>query len=148
MNIINNCSAKTPNVLDNFNQCKDFVNLETDALITVAAMTYFGMESYDDKAENIIPPDFMESSKDKRRIWLHSHIRSMLNRFVMTDQTSEHQHLREHVAKANYPKEPVVYACRICGKQYKYAKSRLNHENRMHPGVKCEFNKKRECWPM
>ena len=30
INVINNCNAKTPNVLDNFNQCKDFINLETD----------------------------------------------------------------------------------------------------------------------
>ena len=130
MNVINNCNAKTNNVLDNFNQCKDYVNLETDALITAAALTYFGMSSLDDKVDSVIPPDILKSSKEKRRLWLHGHVKQMLSKFVMSDQTSEHEHIREHVAEANRPK---VYVCRVCGKQYKYPKARENHENRVHP---------------
>lgn len=133
MNVINNCNAKTPNVLDNFNQCKDYVNLETDALITAAALTYFGMSRLDDKPDSVIPPDILKSSKEKKRIWLHGHIKNMLSKFVMSDQTSEHEQIREHVAESNRPKEPVLYPCRVCGKQYKYAKARQNHEMRVHP---------------
>ena len=66
MNVINNCNAKTPNVLGNFNQCKDFINLETDALITAAAMTHVGMESVDNKPESFIHPDILKASKEKR----------------------------------------------------------------------------------
>lgn len=95
MNVINNCNAKTPNVLDNFNQCKDYVNLETDALITAAALTYFGMSRLDDKPDSVIPPDILKSSKEKKRIWLHGHIKNMLSKFVISDQTSEHEQIRE-----------------------------------------------------
>lgn len=66
MNVINNCNAKTPNVLDNFNQCKDYVNLETDALITAAALTYFRMSRLYDKPDSVIPPDILKSSKEKK----------------------------------------------------------------------------------
>ena len=96
MNVINNCNAKTSNVLDNFNVCKDFINLETDALITAAAMSHFGMETLDDKAESFIPPDILKASREKRRV-------------------------------------PVVHICRVCGKTYKYAKAKENHERRQHP---------------
>lgn len=46
MNIVNNCNAKTPNALDHFNSCKDFVNLETDALITAATLKVFWNGKY------------------------------------------------------------------------------------------------------
>lgn len=130
MNVINNCNAKTSNVLDNFNVCKDFINLETDALITAAAMSHFGMESLDDKAESFIPPDILKASREKRRVWLHSHIKNMLATFVMSD---EHEIIREKVAEVKRPKAPVVHICRVCGKTYKYAKAKENHERKQHP---------------
>lgn len=65
MNVINNCNAKTTNCLDNFNSCKDFVNLETDALLTAATLKYFGMKSIDDKADEFIPPEILKATKDK-----------------------------------------------------------------------------------
>lgn len=135
MNVINNCNAKTPNVLDNFNQCKDYVNIETDALITAATMSYFGIDNLDTKADTFIPPEILKASKETRRIWLHSHINKMLAKFVLTEQNYKHEQIRQQVADANRPREPVVYNCRICGKQYKYIKARQNHENRMHLGT-------------
>ena len=132
MNVINNCNAKTPNVLDNFNQCKDYVNIETDALITAATMSYFGIDNLDTKADTFIPPEILKASKETRRIWLQSHINKMLAKFVLTEQNYKHEQIRQQVADANRPREPVVYNCRICGKQYKYIKARQNHENRMH----------------
>ena len=56
---------------------------------------------------------------------------NMLTKFVMTKQNNEQ--IRQKMTEANRPRDPVVYYCRICGKQYKYAKARQNHENRMHP---------------
>ena len=123
MNVINNCNAKTPNVLDNFNQCKDYVNIETDALITPATMSYFGIDNLDTKADTFIPPEILKASKETRRIWLHSHINKMLAKFVLTEQNYKHEQIRQQVADANRPREPVVYNCRICGKQYKYIKA-------------------------
>ena len=130
MNVVNNCNAKTSNVFDNFNVCKDFINLETNALITAAAMSHFGMESLDDKAESFIPPDILKASREKRRVWLHGHIRNMLARFVMSD---EHEIIREKVAEVNRPKAPVVHIFRVCGKTYKYVKAKENHERKQHP---------------
>ena len=130
MNVVNNCNAKTANVLDNFNVCKDFINLETDALITAAAMSHFGMESLDDKTESFIPPDILKASREKRRVWLYSRITNMLATFVMSD---EHEIIRENVAEVNRPKAPVVHICRVCRKTYKYAKAKENHERQQHP---------------
>lgn len=133
MNLINNCNAKTPNLLDNFNYCKDYVNLETDALITAATLTYFGLDNLDAEAQDFIPPEILKAPREKRRNWLHSHMSNMLTKFVMTRQNNEHEQIRQKMTEANRPRDPVVYYCRICGKQYKYAKARQNHENRMHP---------------
>ena len=55
--------------------------METDALITAAAKSYFGMESLHDKAESFIPPDILKVSREKRRVWLHSHTKNMLAKF-------------------------------------------------------------------
>ena len=130
MNVINNCNGKALNVPDNFNLCKDFINLETDALITAAAKSYFGMESLHDKAESFIPPDILEASREKRRVWLHSHTKNMVAKFVMSD---EHEIIREKVAEVNRPKAPVVHICRVCGKTYKYTKAKKNHDRKGHP---------------
>ena len=43
MNIINCVNAKTSNVLDNLNSCKDYVNMETDAFITAAVLRHFSI---------------------------------------------------------------------------------------------------------
>ncbi|KAK3751412.1 hypothetical protein QZH41_006654 [Actinostola sp. cb2023] len=59
MNLVNNVNARTTNVLDNLNHCKDFVNLETDAHITAATMKYFSMEYLDTLPQSFIPPTFL-----------------------------------------------------------------------------------------
>ena len=54
----------------------------------------------------------------------------MLAKFVMSDQ---HEYIRQQIPEASRPKDPMVHPCRVCGKQYKYAKARDNHERKMHP---------------
>ena len=104
--------------------------METDALITAAAKSYFGMESLHDKAESFIPPDLLKESRETRRVWLHSHTKNMLAKFVLS---GEHEIIREKVAEVNRPKAPVVHICRVCGKTYKYAKAKENHKRKEHP---------------
>ena len=58
MNVISIVNAKTSNVLDNFNSCKEYVNMETHAFIEAAALKYFGMESLE-----VITPNVMRQSK-------------------------------------------------------------------------------------
>ena len=41
MNVCHNINAKTKNVLDNFNYCKDFVETEINSFIVVAAYESF-----------------------------------------------------------------------------------------------------------
>ena len=36
MYVINNVTAKTTNAMDNFNPCKEYVNIETDAFLVAA----------------------------------------------------------------------------------------------------------------
>lgn len=61
MNVISIVNAKTSNVLGNFNTCKEYVNMET--FIVAAALKYFGMESMDTCAEEVIPHNMMRQSK-------------------------------------------------------------------------------------
>ncbi|KAK2558804.1 hypothetical protein P5673_019019 [Acropora cervicornis] len=78
MNVISIVNAKTSNVLDNFNSCKEYVNKEIDAFIVAAALKYFGMESLETCAEEVIPQNMMRQSKQDRRIWLHGHVRNII----------------------------------------------------------------------
>lgn len=69
MNVTNNINAKTKNVLDNFNDCKDFVELETDAYIVAAAMKHFNMKSLEDQ---VVPQLVHKGTKETRRVWIHN----------------------------------------------------------------------------
>ena len=76
MNVINQVNAKTSNVLDNFNYCKTYVKLETDAFITAANMTHFGMSKLGEPVEHFIPPSILQGSKSAKRNWLHEQVNS------------------------------------------------------------------------
>lgn len=76
MNVINQVNAKTSNVLDNFNHCKTYVKLETDAFITAATMKHFGMTNLEEPAGNYIPPSILDGSQSTPRIWLHKQVAS------------------------------------------------------------------------
>ena len=136
LNVVNNVNARTTNVLDNFNYCKDYVNLETDAYITTAAMKYFNMESLNESAESFIPPNIIDESKQRKRIWLHKHMEIMLYKFVMTDQQQQHEDIRCTVAEANQPQRVSWFYCDVCGKPYRYLKAKDNHVRKTHPDYK------------
>lgn len=134
MNVINNVNAKTTNVLDNLNYCKDYVNLETDAYIAAAVLKYFSMDSLTTPAESFIPPNILHtSSKEIKRKWLHRHMEKMLFKFVMTDQQKELDGMRNQLIEANRPKPVPKFSCFVCGKEYTYLKSRDNHMRKVHP---------------
>lgn len=61
INITNNINAKTKNVLDNFNYCKAFVELEKDAYIVAAAMKHFNMKSLED--HQVVPKVVKKGTK-------------------------------------------------------------------------------------
>lgn len=128
MNITNNINAKTKNVLDNFNYCKDFVELETDAFIVAAVMKHFNMKSLED--HQVVPQVVQKGTKETRRVWIHKQAKKMLEKFVMTRQSEECTDMVETVTEANQRK---VFFCNVCGKRYFYEKARDNHEKKQHP---------------
>ena len=84
MNITNNINAKTKNVLDNFNYCKDFVELETDAYIVAAAMKHINMKSLED--EQVVPLLVQKATKETRRLWIHREAKQKLEKIICHDQ--------------------------------------------------------------
>ena len=129
MNVTNQLNAKTSNVLDNFNYCKNYVKLETDAFIVTATMKHFGMTTLEDPVDQFIPASILQGTRSTRRLWLHEQVKAILKKYVMDDQEQFHQSLRDEVIEMNRPK---VYHCSVCGKEYRYEKARDNHEARVH----------------
>lgn len=81
MNVINNSNTRTTNVLDNLNQCKNFINLETSAIITACAMTYFSMSSLDMAIDDVIPPHILSGNNESKKLWFHRHVKSMVSEY-------------------------------------------------------------------
>lgn len=131
MNVTCNVNAKTTNVLDNFNYCKDFVNMETDAFIAAAALHYFNVESIDSSADEFIPPHIQSASLSEKRLWLHKHTKAILEKYVMNDLDEQHEILRKCVTAANDRRKQEL-KCSICEKIYRYPKALSNHEMQKH----------------
>jgi uncharacterized C2H2 Zn-finger protein len=137
MNIINNVNAKTNNAMDNFNPCKEYVNIETDAFLVAATMEYFGMHKLNEPAENVIPPDVLNASKQEKRIWLHRHAKMILEKFVMTEQEKSHTEIRESVLREQQLSEARRHecVCPVCSKKYRYRKCLEKHVRQLHPNI-------------
>ncbi|KAK3742920.1 hypothetical protein QZH41_004490 [Actinostola sp. cb2023] len=129
MNITNNINAKTKKVLDNFNFCKYFVEIETNTFIVAATMNHFKMKSLNDE---VVPDSIKKYSKKEKCLWLHGQVKLILEKFVMEKQAKEHQQVVDHVNTANQPKQRPVFPCKECGKPYFYKKARDNHEIQKH----------------
>jgi serine palmitoyltransferase len=135
MNVVNNSNARTTNVLDNLNQCKNFINMETDAIITTCAMTYFGISSLDMPVDEVIPPHILNGSDDEKRLWYHRHVKSMVSKYVMNKESEIFHSMVEGVQQHNRPKSRDIYNCRVCNKEYRYKKAMENHETKKHDYV-------------
>ena len=133
MNVINNVNAKTSNVLDNFNACKEYTSIETDAMITAATLQYFGLEGLAVPEEEFIPPSVINGSKPDRRIWLHTHVKAILEKYVMSKQGSDHADVRTGVAAASQPPHRGNFKCQVCGREFRYRKAMGNHIHKQHP---------------
>eukprot|EP00795_Rhopilema_esculentum_P016095 gene16095-7448_t len=74
MNLIKNTNARG-NVLDKYNECKEFVNFETDALIITLTPSYFGLASTDVPPEEVIAPTVITSSKGAKIGWFYEEVK-------------------------------------------------------------------------
>lgn len=127
MNAVNQVNAKTKNVLDNLNYCKSFVKLESAAFIVAAALQYFSMTDITDEVpEHFALPAVTSGNKGERRLWLHQHVKTILEKFVMTEQEQYFATVQATVNELNR------YSCSVCGKNYKYRKAMINHEKKIH----------------
>ena len=125
---------KTSNVLDNFNSSKEYVNMEIDAFLVAAALKYFGMESLETCPEELSPPNMMRQNKQDLRIWLHGHVKNIVQAHVMDEQESKHTEIRAGVEKASRLPQRALVSCFVCGKEYRYRKALINHLDREHAG--------------
>jgi serine palmitoyltransferase len=130
VNVTDNINAKTKNVLDNFNYCKDFVKLETDAFIVAATMDFFDMTELN---TDVVPKEVKGAAKNVKRLWLHSRIKILLQKHIMGQQQTEIEQMVEGVAKANLPAQSQQFNCRGCGKVCKET-----HEKKHHPELQLE----------
>ena len=89
MNVPNQVNAKTSNELDNFNYCKSYVKLETDAFIVAATMKHFGMKSLEDPVDQFIPASVLQGTRSSRQLWVHEQVKAVLKKYVMDDSTSQ-----------------------------------------------------------
>lgn len=132
MNVINNSNARTTNVLDNLNQCKNFINMETNAIVTACAMTYFSMSSLNMAVDEVVPPNVLNGDDDSKRLWYHRHVKSMVSKYVMNTESEIFHNMVEGVRQQSPPKPRDIYNCRVCNKEYHYKKARENHEKKKH----------------
>lgn len=134
MNVTNNINAKTKNVLDNFNYCKDYVKVETEAFVVAAFMSHFEMETYD--SQIAIPDYVVNGSKNSKVLWLHHNVKEMLEKFIMTKQQVEIQQMVHEVNQANEQvttPQRKTFPCHCCGKPFVYKKCRDRHLSKEHP---------------
>ena len=138
MNVTCNINAKTTNVLDNFNTCKDFVNMETDAFVAATALQYFNVEFIDSSADEFIPPHIITASLSEKRLWLHKHTKAFSEKYVMNEFDAQYEKLRKCVTAANDTRKQEL-RCHVCEKIYRYPKALRNHEREKH-GIDCAEN--------
>ena len=150
MNLTNNVNAKTTKVEDNFNYCKDFVDIETNAYIVAAAMAHFDMQSLNDE---VVPASVKAATRKEKQSWLYKNVKNILEEYVMEKQSQECDNMVDQVTKLNKPKERTVLTCNDCGKTYVYKKALHNHMKEKHnvdvpePTIECleEVDDKEDC---
>lgn len=129
MNVTNNINAKTNNLEDNFNYCKDFVNIETEAYIVAAMMEHLHMSCLDDE---VVTQSIKVASTREKQQWLYDHVQTVLENHVMKRQSEECNKLVVNVDNLNKPRQRTVYLCTECGKTYFYKRARDNHLSCVH----------------
>ena len=70
MNLVRNSNARG-NVIDCFNDCKEYVNFETNAYILTLAIKYFGLTDFEASEDQVIPPNILKADPTTKRHWLH-----------------------------------------------------------------------------
>lgn len=131
MNLVRNSNARG-NVLGKFNECKEFVNFETDSLLITLAMTYFGINSLKASSEEVIPPTVLHGSKEEKLEWLYAHVRTIILQYIVEPNSKDASEIQQNMGALSRPTDG--FACRYqgCSKIYRFDKVRRNHEQKVH----------------
>lgn len=114
--------------LDHYDSVKEFFAIELDAFIIAATLNHFGMEGTESiPTKNMMPENLKNSSKEAQRKWLHSEVRTMLEKFVMPGVS----HLPNLLAAYN-PRPDLPCRGQGCTRVFKYGKCRVKHEKKEH----------------
>ncbi len=81
MNVVG-CSNARGNVIDTFNECKEYVTFETNCYVVALALKHFDMK-FSNSEEDVIPPTLKASNRDKKQQWLHHHVTEMLKEHII-----------------------------------------------------------------
>ena len=121
MNIVHNSNARL-DVLNNYNGCKEYVDFETDALIVVLAMQYFGMKNLDAPCEEVIPPCILNASQQQKQNWIYDHVGKMLKQFVVGVSTETYESITTQIRNQQSNAQTSVFKCRFsdCNKTYRW----------------------------
>ena len=82
------------NLMDNYDNVKEFFAINLDAFITAASLKHFGMENVASiPTRNIIPNAITEGSMIEKQNWLNNEVCVMLDKYVM-DNVNELQDIQ------------------------------------------------------
>lgn len=81
MNVVG-CSNARGNVIDTFNECKEYVTFETNCYVVTLALKHFNMK-FSNSEEDVIPPTIRTSNKNKKQQWLHHQVTEMLKEHII-----------------------------------------------------------------
>lgn len=98
--------------LENYDAVKEFFKVENEAMIVAATMRYFGVDTVNSlPTQNKIPKNLQKSSNEEKCKWLHGHINSILDEYVM-DGVSDIERRRDEMGHVGI--RPVL-PCRFSG---------------------------------
>ena len=81
MNVVG-CSNARGNVIDTFNECKEYVTFETNCYVVEMALKHFNMK-FSSSEEDVIPPTIRAYDRKKKQKWLHHQVTEMLKEHIM-----------------------------------------------------------------
>ncbi len=131
MNLVGNSNARG-NVLGKFNECKEFVNFETDALLITLAMQYFWIKNLKASPEDVIPPTILHGSKETKLEWLNGHVKKMILQYIVESHSKDASEIHQNMAALSEPRNCFVCRHQGCPKVYRFDNIRRNHEEKVH----------------
>lgn len=137
-NVIRNLYAKR-NILQNYNEVKDFFGLHLNAYIVAATLEYFNVKSMKD---DFVPEAIKAGAPVVQTSWLMSQVIAMVKHYILFDVsnvTCGNTEAAESVTtepQTRRTAKVAQYVCPACNKAYKYKACMEKHIKKLHPRYK------------